>query len=53
VVFPLNRRTNMKRSSEVLGATQVNDAAEIEGFESFNVQQNDPFRGEFNVLAKL
>lgn len=43
----------MKRSSEVLGATQVNDTAETEGFESFNVQQNDPFRGELNVLAKL
>lgn len=39
-----NLKTNVKWSSEVLGATQVNDAAEIEGFESFNVQQNDPFR---------
>jgi len=53
VFFSPDHRTNVKRSSEVLGATQVNDAAEIEGFESFNVQQNDPFRGELNVLAKL
>ncbi|XP_050906323.1 DNA mismatch repair protein MLH3 isoform X3 [Lathyrus oleraceus] len=37
-------KTNVKRSSEVLGAPQVDDIGKTDGFESFNVQQNDPFR---------
>lgn len=43
----------MKRSSEILGAPQVDDIAKTDDFESFNVQENDPFRGEFNLLANL
>ncbi|CAK8540118.1 unnamed protein product [Lathyrus sativus] len=37
-------KTNVKWSSEVLGASQVVDIAKTDGFESLNVQQNDPFR---------
>jgi hypothetical protein len=43
----------VKRSSEVLGATKVNDIAEIDGFENSRVQKNDPLGGEFNVLANF
>ncbi|XP_058777682.1 DNA mismatch repair protein MLH3 isoform X1 [Vicia villosa] len=37
-------KTNEKRSSEFLGAPQIDDIAKTDGFESFNVQQNDQFR---------
>ncbi|CAI8588467.1 unnamed protein product [Vicia faba] len=37
-------KSNVKRSSEVPGAPQIDDIAKTDGFENFNVQQNDPFR---------
>ncbi|GAU28111.1 hypothetical protein TSUD_223520 [Trifolium subterraneum] len=37
-------KMNVKRSSEVPGATQVKDIAEIDGFENSRVQKNDPLR---------
>lgn len=53
MVFPSHHRTNVEQNSEDLGDIHVNDISEIDGFESFNVEHNDPFRGEFNVLPKL
>ena len=39
-------RINVKQTSEVLGAMQVNDTSEIEKFESFNnIQNSAPFGG--------
>ncbi|TKY70238.1 DNA mismatch repair protein MLH3 [Spatholobus suberectus] len=36
-------KTNVRQTSEVLGDMQVNDNTEIDGFESFNVQNSAPF----------
>ncbi|KAH1224139.1 DNA mismatch repair protein MLH3 [Glycine max] len=36
-------KINVKRTSEVLGDMQVNDITDIDGFESFNIQNSAPF----------
>ncbi|KAL9328310.1 hypothetical protein ACSQ67_003313 [Phaseolus vulgaris] len=43
-------KINVKQTSEVLGAMQVNDITEIEELESFNIQNSAPIGGKFNVL---
>ena len=43
----------MKQTTEVLGDMQDNDIADIDEFESFNIQKSAPFGGKFNVWVKL